>query len=521
VRPLVSTDPSLNPQSLELSYRTPNPLGNRYLEGGVQVKTVSGPFSASLAAVTLRASGGAGDATENVLTVGGKLGYRDGSTTLDASAAYSGGFQASVNAQTSSDTLALSARARLQTDDYAGVGQGSPGTEVAAGASLKLSPQFGLRAGGTYGSNKSGDRATLEGGLDYSFAPFTVGLGLRQQLLENPATFLTARAAFSAGNLSVDLGHAQTLSGGADPQTQFAVKYALTPQLGLSFTDTLTWGRKNQAALGLENKFGNTTFSVNYELPNGDGEGNLARFGASTVLPLSDRVSANLQAGYNTDLKAGTGTLEGGVDLSFRGDGYAASAGVSTNLPSTGGSKVVLKGGLSGSLDRVWTVGLDATSEIARVGGNRVTFSAAMRDASLEGLGYLRFADGSLKGGSTGTGEITSQLGLTYRNPSFQVRGALSTLDTLGVNDGLLIQPQLGATVFLTDRLGLGVYGRALYQPSLQKTEWGLGLEATFRALDGLWATVGYNPTGFNGIGANTRQGLYFRLDVLLNEVNR
>jgi len=519
VRPIVSTDPRLNPQSLELSYRIPNPLGNRYLEGGVQVKTASGPFSASLAAVTLRAAGGEG--ADNVLTVGAKVGYHEGSTNVNASVAYSGGFQASLDAQTSSDTLSLNARARTQTDDYAGVGKGAVGTELAAGASLKLSPQFSVRAGGTYGSNKSGDRATLEGGLDYSFSPFTVGLGVRQQLLENPATFLTARAVLSAGNLNLSLNHAQTLTGGADPQTQFAAKYALTPQLGLSFTDSLTWGRKNLAAIGLENKFGNTTFSVNYELPNGDGEGNLARFGASTVLPLSDRVSANLQAGYNTDLKAGTGTLEGGVDLSFRGDGYAASAGVSTNLPSTGGSKVVLKGGLSGSLDRVWTVGLDATSEIARVGGNRVTFSAAMRDASLEGLGYLRFADGSLKGGSTGTGEITSQLGLTYRNPSFQVRGALSTLDTLGVNDGLLIQPQLGATVFLTDRLGLGVYGRALYQPSLQKTEWGLGLEATFRALDGLWATVGYNPTGFNGIGANTRQGLYFRLDVLLNEVNR
>ena len=181
---------------------------------------------------------------------------------------------------------------------------------------------------------------------------------------------------------------------------------------------------------------------------------------------------------------------------------------------------MVLKGGLSGSLDRVWTVGLDATSELARVGGNRVTFSAAMRDASLEGLGYLRCADGSLKGNSAGTGEITSQIGLTYRAPSFQVRGALNTLNTLGINDGLLIQPQLGATAYLTDRFGLGVYGRALYQPSLQKTEWGLGLEGTFRVLDGLWATVGYNPTGFGGIGANTRQGLYVRLDLLLNEVN-
>jgi len=521
VRPVVSTDPSLNPQSLELSYRTPNPLGNRYLEGGVQVKTASGPFSASLAAVTLRASSGVGDATENVLTVGAKLGYQEGRTNVNASAAYSGGFQASLDAQTSSDTLSLSARARVQTDDYAGVGKGTPGTEAAAAASLKLSPQFSVRAGGTYGSNKSGDRATLEGGLDYSFSPFTVGLGLRQQLLQNPATFLTARATVSAGNLNLSLNHAQALTGGVDPQTQFAAKYAFTPQLSLSFTDNLVWGRKNQAAIGLENRFGNTSFSVNYELPNGDGDGNLARFGASTVLPLSDRVSANLQAGYNTNLEKGTGTLEGGVDLSFRGDGFAASAGVSTNLPSTGDSKVVLKGGLSGSLDRVWTVGLDATSELARESGNRVTFSAAMRDASLEGLGYLRFADGSLKGGSVGTGEITSQLGLTYRAPSFQVRGALSTLDTLGVNDGLLIQPQLGATAYLTDRFGLGIYGRALYQPSLQKTQWGLGLEATFRALDGLWATVGYNPTGFNGIGANTRQGLYFRLDVLLNEVNR
>ncbi|GAA3997376.1 hypothetical protein GCM10022631_04940 [Deinococcus rubellus] len=516
VRPLTSTDEQLNPQSLELTYRTPDPLGHRYVIGGAQVKTTQGPFSASAAIVSLRQDG-----DQNTVTFGTRLSYTQGTNSAEVYLAYAHGMQATLSAQTQTQALSVSARARTQSEGYDGVGKGSVGTDVAVDASYKVTPQFSVQASGLYGRAASGSSALLSASANYTFSSFTLGAGLRQQLLSNPATFVTAKAAYNGPKLGAEVSHAQVLVGQGDPQTQFSVRYALTPQLSLKLTDLLTWGKSNQAALGVENKFGNTTLSANYELPSSGGQGNRARFGANTQVPITDRLSANVQAAYSADLALGNHTTEGGVDLSYRGDQFTASAGVSANLPSDGDAKLVYKGGLSSSIGRVWTLAADATSERSAVSGNRLTVSAALRDGLLEGLAYVRYADGSLKGNSTGDGEVTSQIGLTYRKPQFQVRGALNTLDTLGVDYGLLIQPQLGGTLYLTDWLGMGVYGRALYQPGLQSVQWGLGLEGTVRVFDGTWATVGYNPTGFNGIGSDTHQGFYLRLDLLLQENNR
>ena len=72
-----------------------------------------------------------------------------------------------------------------------------------------------------------------------------------------------------------------------------------------------------------------------------------------------------------------------------------------------------------------------------------------------------------------------------------------------------------GGTAYLTDRIGVGAWGHVIAQPATGTTEYGYGLEGSFRALPGTWLTLGYNPQGFTGIGtAYTRQGAYLRLDV-------
>ena len=68
-------------------------------------------------------------------------------------------------------------------------------------------------------------------------------------------------------------------------------------------------------------------------------------------------------------------------------------------------------------------------------------------------------------------------------------------------------------------RIGVGAWGRALTQPGSGTTQYGYGLEASFRALPGTWITAGYNPQGFTGLGTTyTKQGAYLRLDLTLDE---
>ena len=60
---------------------------------------------------------------------------------------------------------------------------------------------------------------------------------------------------------------------------------------------------------------------------------------------------------------------------------------------------------------------------------------------------------------------------------------------------------------------------QGLLQPGTGMSAFGLGVEASLRALPGTWVTVGYNALGFDGIGTRfTKPGLYLRLDLLLDE---
>ena len=149
----------------------------------------------------------------------------------------------------------------------------------------------------------------------------------------------------------------------------------------------------------------------------------------------------------------------------------------------------------------------------------RASVSAAYREGALNGLAYLRYQNGSLAAeGAQLSGEIAAE----YHRAAFAVRGGLATRTMLADPDSFTLQPSIGATAYVTDWLGLGVGARALFQPGTGTALYGYGLEGSFRFLPGAWATVGFNPTGFQGLaGTYSKQGLYFRLDLTLDEGGR
>ncbi|UTA51697.1 hypothetical protein MSS93_05660 [Deinococcus radiodurans] len=101
------------------------------------------------------------------------------------------------------------------------------------------------------------------------------------------------------------------------------------------------------------------------------------------------------------------------------------------------------------------------------------------------------------------------------------MRGGVESRTQLDDRDSFTLQGWLGSSYYLTDRLAVGAWARALTQPASQTTLFGYGVEGSVRPLPGTWLTAGYNFRGFEGFQSSstyTRQGPYLRLDLTLDE---
>jgi len=74
------------------------------------------------------------------------------------------------------------------------------------------------------------------------------------------------------------------------------------------------------------------------------------------------------------------------------------------------------------------------------------------------------------------------------------------------------LQPRLGGSDFV---LGLGGGAHYLFMPALDSSSYGFSAEVQARLVREVWLGVGYTFGGYQGLTADTRGGLYLRLDLV------
>ncbi|GGR05040.1 DUF11 domain-containing protein [Deinococcus ruber] len=537
-RPVDLLDTEGNAQSLKIVYRITSTDGNRQLAFGAQVGEKIGE-NLSVAAAAVRIG--------TVTSVGVRARYSSDTLNGDLLAAYADGMLVNGTLSGKTDALTYAASVRYQDQGYDGLNAVQSGVAASASVDAKLTQNFGVKLDASYAdgsyqlgrdtSGTVGTATTNQGGLvslqgRYYAGPLKLGAGVQAGFGGQSGVSALLSAGYTSGAVDLSIDHAQPIGAGTlNPVTTAAAKVQIAENVTLIARETLDWGGTNpdgttdpltqQASVGLQTKLGGTNLSAAYDLPNSAGSGNRARFGVDTVLPLDDKFSVNLSGSYLYNLTTATGDWNAGSSVRYTGDKLVASAGVDA-ATNAGAFRTVLKAGLSYSLNDQWSVTLDGTKVLgaADQAGDRFAVSTALRAGPWQGLAYLRYQDGVLAGADA---QVVGEANVEYHQPQFAMRAGVAGRMLLADTGSLTFQPSVSGMYYLNDYLGVGVAGRAVYQPSTGYSAYSLGLEGSVRALPGTWITVGYNPIGFDGISSNvsTRQGTYVRLDLLLDEGQR
>lgn len=506
-RPLARYDLELGEQYVEASYRLNQPLGERDLAFGVQATYQAGGATLGAAAVHL----------DGHTTFGVRAAYQDGATYADALLATSGGLLAQAAIATSTGSISADLHVRYQDGDYAGLGKGTAGLNASGSVNTALTDRLDGQLSAAYRRDATTEQGQVDAGVLYRAEPFRVGAGLRYSFGDQTGLSAVGRAGYADGPLSVDLTHAQPLTGTVAPETTFAARYRVTAATTLGVTSRATWGVGSATILSLDSRVNGVDVAASYELPTADGGGNLARFGVSTTLPLTDTTSLGLYASATTNASTGAQEAAAGTNLRYKTDRLAATLGTDL-VYNAAGFGVVVRGGVTGSVSDDLTLSADGLMEYgAGKNGQRAALGYAYRSASFDSLGTVRYAGGTLAGGQP---ELSSSLAATYHQPSFAVRAGVDTRTLLNDPDSFTVQAGISGTYYLTGRFGVGLWAHALTQPASLATLTGLGLEGSYNVLPGTWLTAGYNLTGFDGISKTlyTRPGLYLRLDLTLDD---
>lgn len=504
VAPLSRVDPAGGAVTLEVAYRTAAPLSNRALAWGAQVTTGRGPLTAGAAVVQM----------DGTLTAGARVAYADGTATASAAAAYSGGVQLSADAATRLGDGTAVFKVRYQDGDYAGLGAFQPGLTASAGVALPVTKAVGVAVDGTYHARNGESGGSVTGVVKVAQGPLAASAGLRAGFGSEAGVTAVGSVGLRGPRFGVDVAHTQPFGEGA-ATTSIGTSFALTPTLTLTARNQIDWEEGQRPSVGLSGRLGGVNFSANYDLPTASGDGNRARFGVDTSRRLTDKVSVGLAVTEIYDF--GQRVNEFSVSPAVRYQGQAVSAALGADFAVRAGVlKTVLRGGLTVSASERLTLGADGLVELGATPGSRFGLSGAYRSGTVNGLGYLRYQTGSLAGGRP---ELIGEVQAELSRATWAVRAGLAGRELLNDPGSLTLQPSVGATAYLGDRLGLGLAARALVQPSSGSVQYGFGIEGSLRALPGTWLTLGYNPLGFEGIGNSySKQGAYVRVGVLLDE---
>lgn len=520
--PLDRLDNRFNTRRIFISYRLLNGKDNRQMVYGGQAKLEGRYYSVGVGAVSL----------DDNVTIGARATYDDGNLAGEANVRYAEGVQAQVSLSTAiSADQKVTASARYEQEGYKGLGKGTSGIGVAASYSGRIIENLRLVVDGKYEDKMSSNNMQNQSGevgarAEYTFSPFTVGAGARYSFGLKEGISATGSLAYDQDPFKVSLLHNQAVSGNVATTTTLGVKFKLNPTTTLGLSDKVTWGDSmtHLALVSLDTALGNTNYAISYELPTASGAGNRARFGVKTNVPLGENLTMGLRGNATYDVGNKKVEAGGGVDLHLKTDDITATA--ATDVTYNGGKfGVVVRGGIAGRITNNFTVMADALVEAIDKDGQRFSVGYAYRSGALNSLGYVRYVNGSLAGvksdGTGGTPELNAGVSAEFRQNDFSVRTGVDLRTRLNQQEGFTWQAYGGGTYYITDYVGVGAWARMLSQPALQSNQIGYGLEASFRALPGAWLTAGYNIAGFDGIpsaGTYTKQGLYVRLDLTLDE---
>ncbi|WP_161881547.1 hypothetical protein [Deinococcus alpinitundrae] len=510
-------DADLNDVRLDVIYRLVNPLSQRTLSYGAQIWQQTHNYGVGAAVVNL----------DGVSTYGVRANYAADVTRAGLLAAYSGGVQLSavLDHRFSKDS-SVSAQARYQSASYAGLSPLNTGLSVVASYKTRLSSRLAAVLDGEYHNTPTAaaaplaDQVSAQGGsvtarADYNLKPFSVGGGFKYAFGDVYGLGAVGSVGYHQGAVDLDVVHTQPLSGNLKAVTDVSAKVKVAENVVLGLRDTYTWNGSNVASLSTATKLGNVNYAVTYDLPNADGSGNRARFGADTSIPLSAQFSLGLRGSVVRAFNTAATDLSAGADLRYQGSNMSGSVGSDVSYQNNEFG-AVFRAGLTGSLSPALTLSADSTAEVGHTQGLRAAFGYAYRAGDLNSLGYLRYAAGSLAGANP---EITAGLSAEYHRTQYALRAGLDARELLSDSGSLTLQPSLGATAYIGERFGVSGWGRALIQPASGSAVYGYGLEGSLRALPGTWLTAGYNFAGFDGTGNQyTKQGAYVRLDVTLDD---
>ncbi|CAM4458030.1 Outer membrane protein beta-barrel family protein [Deinococcus marmoris] len=352
-RALDRVDATLNDVVVLASYRLENENSQRKLAYGAQATYTGQNFAVGVAAVSL-------DAT---VTFGARARYANGDTRADGLLAYSGGLQASLDANTKLGGSGLTGgdlgfKVRYQDAGYAGLAAFTPGLTVNGTYDARITRTVRAIVEADYHRNPAPpsasqtDNFTTGGNVsaraEVVLSPFSVGGGLKVGFGDQTGISGIVSGGYHRAPLDVDVVHTQPFSGEQLAETRVGVRYRLG-KVTLGLTDKYTWGVGHTAGLTLDSTLGRTNYAVAYDLPTAGGQGNRARFGVTTTLPLNARTTLGLRGSAVYDIAGSKTELGAGADLNYKSETVSATAGTDLVLNDKGFG-VVIRAGVAGQL---------------------------------------------------------------------------------------------------------------------------------------------------------------------------
>ncbi len=354
-------------------------------------------------------------------------------------------------------------------------------------------------------------------GYQQSFGTLRASLGIGYDWIGRYLAGI-AGLGYEAGALDVALSHAQPFTGSAQAQTTLTGKYAIDSNLTAEAALAYVWGRDLSGTVGLVQDLGNANLRLEYQLPTASGEGNRARGGVEVPLALSENLELNAHAGVEVNINDNTREVAFGAALRYSVENFNATFGAEVALPSVGGTKLVLRSGVSGQLSKDQTIALDANYQIVPELRGRFGIAYALKLGGLNFLTYHRLVNNP--GANTLEGEVSPAYVLS---PAFQIRPSFAYRVNFDDSEANTYQATLGGVYYFDPRLGdfkptvgAGLFGHYVWQPGTGSSDFGVTLELSAQVIENLWAKVGYTfPTDLEGLTSSSRGGFYIGIDLL------
>jgi hypothetical protein len=482
--PLFPTDSDLRPVALVVTYAPAEAVRNQ----------AAGGAGVSFEADELTLEAGVAHAGE--LRMGAVVGYHGPGTEVEAGFSYddTAGSQLELSGSATEGPVEAVAGGRYRFREAS--------LEVDARATVAFRSDTRALLRHRLGATVNETSALVEVDVE----PFSLALGGGFDWSAG-APLTLAQAAWVYDRVTARLEQRNTLGPQAVSSTSLKTTALLLPGLGLEAGVGYDSDSGLAGAVELVQELGDANFSVGYSLPGSSGEGNRARFGVEAPLPIDEQWAIDFSAGYEDSLAGGSSEAAVGVGFRFRGDDVVATFASDVAF-GIEGTKVVLRGGASGTVDENTVLSLDTTLQFTPVLEGTATVAHAYRDGIQSLLSYHRLTFGD---NASIEGEVAHTI---HTEASWQFRPAFAYRVPLTEPELALFQASLGGNVYPLPRVGIGGAVHQQLQPALDIAHTAFSVEAGYRLQPGIWINAGYTFGGFDGLTGDSR-GFHLRLDAL------